>query len=363
MVRHLGPNWYASIMGTGIVANAAATLPVQFPGLRAASVVVWALAAVLLLGLTTAWATHWIRHREAAKDHANDPVMAQFYGAPPMALLTIGTGTLLVGRTVVGTALAVDIDWVLWVLGTVTGLATSVAVPYLMFTRHELRPDSTYASWLMPVVPPMVSAAAGALLVPHTPAGQLRLTMLLACYAMFGLSLLASVITFSLVWSRLAFHKIGPERMVPTLWIGLGPLGQSMTAAGLLGGVASQALPGPYATGFAVFGLLYGVAVWGFAALWAALAAAVTIRTVRRRLPFALTWWSFTFPVGTYVTGTSGLAVHTEAAVFRWVAVVLYAGLVAVWATVTIYTGRDSLRGRIFLPARVPDELRPAPCR
>ena len=32
--RDLGPNWFASVMGTGIVANAAAVLPLQVPGLR-----------------------------------------------------------------------------------------------------------------------------------------------------------------------------------------------------------------------------------------------------------------------------------------------------------------------------------------
>ena len=32
--RDLGPNWYASIMGTGIVAVAGASLPLYVPGLR-----------------------------------------------------------------------------------------------------------------------------------------------------------------------------------------------------------------------------------------------------------------------------------------------------------------------------------------
>ena len=30
----LGPNWFAAVMGTGIVANAAASLPLRVPGLR-----------------------------------------------------------------------------------------------------------------------------------------------------------------------------------------------------------------------------------------------------------------------------------------------------------------------------------------
>ncbi len=31
---NIGPNWFASVMGTGIVATAGATLPVHVPGLR-----------------------------------------------------------------------------------------------------------------------------------------------------------------------------------------------------------------------------------------------------------------------------------------------------------------------------------------
>src|SRR5580698_10794779 len=53
------PNWYASIMGTGIVATAAATLPLQFAGLRTFATVVWAVAAVLLVGRTGVTALHW----------------------------------------------------------------------------------------------------------------------------------------------------------------------------------------------------------------------------------------------------------------------------------------------------------------
>jgi tellurite resistance protein TehA-like permease len=94
----------------------------------------------------------------------------------------------------------------------------------------------------------MVSAATGALLIPYAPAGQVRLTLLLACYAMFGLSLLASVMVTTLIWYRLTMHKLGPVTMVPTLWIVLGWLGQSITAVNLLGGVAHLALPAPYST-------------------------------------------------------------------------------------------------------------------
>ena len=67
-----------------------------------------------------------------------------------------------------------------------------------------------------------------------------------------------------------------------------------------------------------VFAILFGVPVWGFAVLWIVLATALTVRTLRRGMPFALTWWSLTFPVGTFVTGTTQLAVHTGLPASRW---------------------------------------------
>jgi tellurite resistance protein TehA-like permease len=124
--RDLGPNWFASVMGTGIVANASAVLPLQVPGLRGFATAVWALAAALLVTLTAAWAIHWTRYTERARAHASDPVMAQFWGAPAMALMTVGGGTLVLGRDVIGPA-AVGIDWVLWLAGTTSGTGTRSA--------------------------------------------------------------------------------------------------------------------------------------------------------------------------------------------------------------------------------------------
>ena len=181
----IGPNWFASVMGTGIVATAAATLPVQWPGLRGFAAAVWVLGAAWLIALTGAEIVLWTRHRAAAN---------------------------------------------------------------------------------------------------------------------------------------------------------------------LLGGVAHLALPPPFGTAFAAFGVVYGVPVWGFAALWAALAAGLTVRAARRRLPFTLSWWSFTFPVGTCVTAASGLALHIGADAFRWAAVALYIALVGAWAVVGVRTARGTWRGRLFLP-------------
>lgn len=353
-LQHFGPNWFASVMGTGIVANAAATLPVHLPGLRAFAEVVWVIAAVLLVVLITAVTVQRVRHPKVARSQVRNPQMAHFYGAAPMALLTVGTGAILVGRDLIGMRLAVDVDWVLWGAGTAGGLFTAMSIPFLMFTQIEVAPDAAFGGWLMPVVPPMVAAASGALLIPHMSAGTGRTTMFYGCFAMFGLSLVAALIIITMIWSRLAHYGTSGSARVPTLWIVLGPLGQGITAAGLLGTVAALAVKPELAAGMDIFAVLFGVPVWGFAVLWISLATALTVRTMRRGMPFALTWWSLTFPVGTFVTGTSQLAAHTGLPAFRVAAALAYVCLLSTWILVAVRTARGSVKGSLFAPAAGP---------
>ena len=350
ILGNLGPNWFASVMGTGIVAIAATTLPVQVRGQHVFALVMWALAAILLVVLVVAVLAHWVRHPTVARSHAHNPQMAHFYGAAPMAFLTVGAGALLIGHTLIGERAAVVLDASLWTVGTVGGLFTAMTIPYLMFTQYKVEADAAFGGWLMPVVPPMVSAATGALLIPHMPPGTGRTTMLYGCYAMFGLSLFASFIIITMVWSRLAHFGTSGTARVPTLWIVLGPLGQSITAVGVLGTNAHLAVSPQLASGMGIFAILFGVPVWGFAVLWIGLATALTVRTARQGMPFALTWWSLTFPVGTFVTGTTQLAIHTELPAFRYAAAIAYIGLLATWCLVAVRTARGSLRGNLFLP-------------
>ncbi|WP_405981498.1 TDT family transporter [Streptomyces sp. NBC_00158] len=349
-LRDLAPNWYASVMGTAIIANAGAALPYQLPGQRVACQLVWALSAVALAVLLTARAGHWLHHRDQARAHLLDPAVAPFYGCLAMALLAVGAGTLTVGKDLIGTGAAIAVDTVLFTAGTVIGLVMAVVVPYLMVVRHKVEASQATPVWLLPVVSPMVSAAVGPLLVPHLPAGQAREALLLACYAMFGISLLATLLLLPLVFGRLIVSGPLPLALTPTLFLVLGPLGQSTTAVNQLADVAPGAIDAPYAGALGAFAVVYGVPVMGFALLWLALAASMLLRAARDGMGFAMTWWALTFPVGTCVTGAAGLARHTGLEAFSWLAAALFLGLVTAWLLAAAHTLRGLFAGRL-LPA------------
>lgn len=348
VLGNLGPNWFASVMGTGIVAIAGATLPVHMVGSRAFTNGMWVISAVLLVVLIVVVGGHWLRNPTVARTHARNPQMAHYYGAVPMALMIVGAGGILVSDDLIDEHVAVELHWVLWSIGTLGGLFTALSIPFRMFTQVHVEPDAAFGGWLMPVLPPMVSAATGALLLPHMPPGTGRETMLYGCYAMFGLSFVASLNIIAMIWSRLFLSDTSDSERVPTLWIVLGPLGQSVTAAGLLATASTGAVDRELAEDMNAFAIIFGVPVWGFAIMWIVLATSLTVHTRWRGVPFALTWWSLTFPVGTLVTGTSQLAAHTQGPGFKVAAMILYAELLLTWILVTVRTARASLRRNLL---------------
>jgi len=67
---------------------------------------------------------------------------------------------------------------------------------------------------------------------------------------------------------------------------------------------------------------------------WLAMAIVVTLRARRTGIPFTLSWWAFTFPVGVLTAGTVALFRATGAAIYGIVGVALLALLAAMWLLV-----------------------------
>ncbi|GAA2232022.1 TDT family transporter [Streptomyces amakusaensis] len=342
-LRGLAPNWYATVMGTAVVATAGAALPV--PGARPALAAVWAVSAVLLVLVLAGRAGHWLRHRDQARADLLDPSVAPFYGCAPMALLAVGTAGLTAGRELIGESAATALAFALFTAGTAGAVAVALGVPYLMVVRHRIEPGGASPVWLLPVVAPMVAASS----LPLLPTGRWRETVLVASGALFGMTLLATLMILPLVFSRLVHGGPPPLALTPSLFLVLGPLGQSATALSNMAGAGSGS---PYGSGLTALSVLYGVPVMGFALLWLALAGAMTVRALRRGMPFTMGWWAFTFPVGTCVTGAAGLADRTGLSVFTALAAVLYALLLTAWAVAGWRTARGVLAGA--LPAVPP---------
>ncbi|GAC1539499.1 MAG: TDT family transporter [Candidatus Velthaea sp.] len=337
---NVGPGWFTSVMGTGILAVCLTISPVPIPFGHHLAIALWSADTILFATLMTLWIVQMLRAPASIAASLNDGAKAQLWGAPPMAAFTISVGFLKIGTAFIDPAVCILAAQILWIAGVAGSIFSAFLVPYLMFTAHEHSTDRTFGSWLLPIVPPIVASVPAAILSPTWPAA-LRGDMLGIAYGLLGIGVILAAIIIVLFYGRLVYHKVPAAPLVPTMWIVVGPLGQSVAGINALGAASHNVWP-QFGNGLALAGVIYGVLVWGFAMYWLALAIAVTLRAVRTHLPFSLGWWAFTFPVGVLTAGTDALYTATHATLFAGSSLLLLALLAGMWSLVAVRTLRTA---------------------
>ena len=349
-IRTLHPGWFASVMGTAIVAVATYENPGNVGGLEglahtlgiAFSVVAYALG----LALTVAFAIRWARHTDASLADLRHPVLGAMHGTLPGGLLVMAVMTSVVGTSYLPGQLAVGIVAVLAVVGIVIALVLSVAFSITLFTGPTAA-ETVNGGWLIPPVVTIIIPLVLVPLMPHVSAGNARLLLALG-YATLGMGFLLYLFVMGLLHDRLVLHPMPPAALAPSLWIGLGPIGVAVLASLALAR-AGHTLFGPTATTVSMISLLVATALWGFGLWWYAAAATLLVRYLRAgRLPFHLGWWGFTFPLGAFTVATLTVARAWEAPVIEAVGVLLFASLIGFWSVVAARTVRATASGEVW---------------
>ncbi len=194
--------------------------------------------------------------------------------------------------------------WLCGGLAPSIGLASASLVPVLAFTRHRVAPDAATPVWLLPVVAPMVSAASGALLLDHVHGSAAQSPRHRLLRAVWRHADGRHSPSSGSVWNRLAHYQHRDPATAPAMLIVLGPLGQSVTAAGLLADHAPESL-GLTRHAMTASPSCSASPSWASPCCGSLIAGAIVADAARRGLPSRLAWWSFTFPIGTCVTGAA----------------------------------------------------------
>lgn len=324
-------------MGTGILAVVVAGAPVPHPhGHRIRSDLTLALAGValfLLVVLSAAQVRAWRAEAGLLRRHLCDPAIAVSWGAPPMAMMSAGAAVLVAAPGALR-GMATGVAFALWLAGTAFGTAVAVTVPAIAIRLRTVALADATGAWLMPVVPPMVSAAVGGLLLLHAPPWHaLVREVSVACFAF---SLVAALLVLPIVVRAYVRAPVKAPTHVLGLWVVLGPLGQSVTAAHHLTVQGDDRMR--------AVALAYAAPVWLLAVGWLTATAFLTWRHTRAEpggLTFTWGWWAFVFVLGTVVTATGGLADLAGAPGLTTAGAALEAGLAASWLMVAVSSVAD----------------------
>ena len=352
MIRQFTPNWFAATMGTGILALALPQVPGIGASLHPVGEALWYFNIALFTLFAGLYTARWTMFGHEARRVFGHNTVSMFIGTIPMGLATIINGCLAFGLPRFGASI-IPVAETLWWMDIAMSLACGVAIPYLMFTRHEHSLDGMTAVWLLPVVAAEVAGASGGLLAPHLADAHHQLVVLATSYVLWAYSVPVAFGILAILILRMALHKLPHEGMAASSWLALGPIGTGALGMLVLGSDAPAILA---ANGFGQIGVVAqgigtigGLLLWGFGLWWLALATLITIRYWRAGVPFNLGWWGYTFPLGVYTVATFKLGTTLQLGFFGIVGTVLTIALAAMWLLVGAKTVAGGWHGNLFV--------------
>lgn len=329
IVSSFAPGWFASVMGTGVLAMTTRTVAQRWDWLAPAAQALHWFNIVLFLLIAVPWLLRWFWYRDKALATLRHPMQSPFYATLTVAMLVMAAQALNFG---LGETLARAIWW----CASIMTIGLNFIILFRLFTGEDAAMEHMTAAHFIPAVGLVVIPVAGVPLLSGVE-GMAHDLALLVNVAGLGAGTLLYLGLFCLLFQKHLLHAPLPGKLIPTVWIQMAPL--CWTAFSLM----------QLASALGHDAALIAMLMWGASLWWFLMAVLLTFTAWKRgTLVFSLVWWSFIFPLGALTTlslklGLSGLFPLAEG-----LGVLLWMLLVAAWATTMARTLRRVVNGSIF---------------
>ncbi|WP_066636832.1 tellurite-resistance/dicarboxylate transporter [Desulfolucanica intricata] len=344
VIKNFAPSWFASVMGTGIVALTSYFYGTNFSLLQGLGNTILFLNIFLFFFLLIPWILRFIFYREQALLDLKEPVIGQFYATMPIACLVVAADLLVIGIHNMNISLAIIMAKGFWVSGAVIALIFSIIIPLQNFINKKVLIESINPAWFMPPVSLIVIPIPGAKLISYWP-NDWQQAMLIFNYVSWGSGFFLFLFLEAICLYRLICGSPLPGKLAPTVWINLGPIGAGTIALLNLGSASAPVL------GVHVVPVLNLLALflWGFGFWWFICALCLTVYYINRNnMPFTLSWWAFTFPLGAYSGATYLISSYLKSPAVNNYGFLCYLLLLVFWSIVLIRTIVGVIRKEFF---------------
>jgi len=349
ITRHFNPAWFASVMGTAVV-----PLALSFSGadwLPWVARIMIPLAAAMFLAFFLPWTLKLLLHGADSKRDFNHPVASSFLSTMPISLLVISLDLLKFGGLFFSAETARTLAFVLWGVGSVGIYLLGFLVLMHVFRHQGIEVEHANFGWFIPPVSKLLIPVAGFELAGHYP--QHQEVLVGVSIASLGVGFFLFLFVGAAVYHRYLFHCLPRAKFAATFFIGIAP--PSIIAIALfkfIHLIEHHEILGLTSANFAPLAKLAMLMSWGLAAWWFAMGLLVIVYyKVRLSLPFALSWWAFTFPSGALAICSGVVWQVSQLAFIR----VFYIGvmffLLVVWLLVFALTVKGLVTRRLLLPS------------
>lgn len=299
-------------MGFGGLTIATEQLAPVFGIPAAIIVLLLSITALLWLVIAVAYVAKWIRHPKAVLAELNHPIRLSFFPASSIGLILIASAAY----PFLPTAAAV-----LWWVSIVIQLLFTLVVLYRWMHVEHFNTEHNSPAWFIPIIANVLVPILGA-----------QLGFIEVSYFFFAIGLVFWLPLMAISLNRSFFFAPIPLRLMPTLFIFIVPP----------------------AIGFVAWVQLHNGQLDDFGRILYYVALFMTLMVVSQAkrfigLPFALSWWAFSFPIASITIATTVFARLTGEGFFAVLSVILYGVLAAIIVMLTLKTLAALLRKELLV--------------
>ncbi len=334
IVKNFTPSWFASVMGTGILAVTSMFYSRYIPFLMDVAYILFYFNIVLFFVLLIPWIFRWVFFRKEALNDLEHPVISNFYPTLSVGMLVLATDFIVLGKDIA-------IGEIFWFIGTFLTIIFAILIPYLMFKGEHVKIDHISPAWFIPPVGLIVIPIAGSMIITHF-SGVAQEVILFLNYFGWGAGFFIYLALLAIAMYRFILHHPLPNTLAPTIWINLGPIGAGTVAlVNLVKNSSFITIQEP----FFIFGFLF----WGFGIWWVIMSIILSLHYLKKlKLPYAMSWWAFIFPLGAYVAATHTISQLFSFQLIDYIGFALYCLLVGFWVVTFVKTLAHAYHGALF---------------
>lgn len=352
-------------MNAGIIAIIMHQLPYQFHGLPVLSTIAFMIDFVLFIVFSVVLLLRFAMFRGQAYNEIceNVPDLG-LLACWPIAWLTVTAFvSLTVSEAGWGSHSFTIVAYVMWWIGAAWVLSTVVFVIVVLTRRHSITKQSLPPMVLIPAVGVSTLATVGGLISSFSSEISARLAVPVIIFSFWavGVAILLAIFIYAMIVHQLFAKGWPAPEQSASLFLLVGPMGQSAAALQLLGSAAHQyGRFGGYHKGtfltetasapLEVACVLLACLLSGMATIWFLVAFICMIdRALNKHLSWTPAWNSAIFPVGTLITSLSQFSIEMDSPFFRVMTAIGLVWLVILFFVNLVFTVWNIFHGKLLV--------------
>lgn len=351
VVKNFIPSWFSITMGIGIFSVALFLNRNSIPIFDPISKGIFIFSILLFFIILVPWVIRFFKYFENVKNDFKDPILSNFFPTVAISIMIMDVNFISIGKDLFGIHIYKNVSLALFLIGSVGILLFGLVIISIMFINGKVSLEHANCAWLIPSVSHLFIPIVGFDLITifkdnHQFINYIYIISLIG----IGIGMILFIYVSCAIYHRYIFFGLTPPKLAPTIFIGMVPTTLMTTL------VTKMSFSIPFITYIenadsikSILNIL-GLITWGFSLWWFIISMIVICyHIIKKELAFSLSWWAFTFPIGSLAVCTASINKLYNIIFLNYISIIFTIFLSLILIIISYNTVKGILNKSLFL--------------